>query len=304
VRTEGELWTRDQLRRLREGRFRPGAVAHFLIASQRRATRTRRARPDVARREAQWALIGAAGWLGLAACGVQPFARRLRSGLAGWTLTIAMLDRHLGMLETPDGRARNLGPSDAATLLRAWLVPAVADRPSGWLCAAGFATDALDGPLARASEPTRLGRDLEGLVDAAFVAAALRGARRRRLLGHTAIACEAVRMGFGLAYALGSYFGRAAPPDAGARKAARRAAPLRAAGLILAGSGRRRAGDVLVVAGSAAGLLAAVRAGAVAGAAAPAAIIERGPTGRRNACPCPPATTPAPRRRRRSSAGS
>lgn len=89
-----------------------------------------------------------------------------------------MLDWHLGMLETEDGRLRNLGAADAITLLRAGLVPAVADSGAAVLCALGFASDVLDGRLARAPEPTRLGRDLEGLVDAIFSTAALRGARR------------------------------------------------------------------------------------------------------------------------------
>ena len=96
--------------------------------------------------------------VGFAALGIEPFRRRLRPGLSGWAVTMAMLDWHLGMLETPDGRPRNLGAADAATLLRAWLVPAVADDPSPLINAVGFATDVLDGQLARASEPTRLGR--------------------------------------------------------------------------------------------------------------------------------------------------
>jgi hypothetical protein len=250
VGTEGELWTREQLQRLRAARFRPTAVARFLLASQRRAVRVRRARPAVARREARWAVIGAAGWLALAALEVEPFRRRVRAGLGGWTVTMAMLDWHLGMLETPHGRARNLGAADAATLLRAWLIPAVSDQPSPWLCAVGFATDALDGPLARASGATRLGRDLEGLVDAAFTAAAVRGGRRNASLGRVAAGCEAVRLGVGVAGAIGVYFGGARPPDPLLLRAGRRLAPVRAAGLILAGSGRRRLGDLLVASGS------------------------------------------------------
>jgi hypothetical protein len=258
--TEGELWTREQLRRLRAARFRPAAVARFLVASQRRATDVRRARPEVARREAQWALIGAAGWLALAALDVEPFRRRLRAGLGCWTVTIAMLDRHLGMLETPDGRPRNLGAADAATLLRAWLVPAVAEHPSGRLCAVGFATDALDGRLARASGTTRLGRDLEGLVDLSFTIAALRGARRRGWLGRVATTCEAARLCVGYGYALAVYFGRARPPDPPLLRAGRVLAPIRATGLILAGSGRRRLGEALLIGGSGASAAAAVRA--------------------------------------------
>ena len=129
-------------------------------------------------------------------------------------------------------------------------MPAVADRPSAVLCAVGFATDALDGPLARASQPTRLGRDLEGLVDAAFTAAALRGARRRGWLSRVALVGESVRLGVGLAYAVAVYFGRAEAPDPRVLRAARAVAPVRAAGMILAGGGRRRLGESLLVGGS------------------------------------------------------
>jgi len=256
--TEGEEWTRAQLARLLHARFTPRAVAGFLAASQRRATTVRRSRPEVARREAVWAAIGAGGWLLLARLGVEPFRRRLRSGLCGWGATIVMLDWHLGMLETPDGRPRNLGPADAATLLRAWLVPAVADRPSAGLCALGFGTDVLDGTLARASEPTRLGRDLETLVDAAFVVAALRGARRRGWLGTAPIVGEGLRLLGGFIYALGVYFGRADAPDARLLRAGRVVAPVRAVGIVLAGAGRRRVGERFLVAGSVAGLATSV----------------------------------------------
>lgn len=201
-------------------------------------------------------MIGAGGWLAAAGLDVRPFRRRLRAGLGGWTVTIAMLDWHLGMLETPAGEARNLGAADAATLLRAWLVPAVADHPAPWLCAAGFATDALDGRLARASAPTRLGRDLEGLVDLAFTAAVLRGARRSGSLGRVAAGCEAMRLAVGVGYAVGVYFGRARPPGARLLRAGRLLAPVRAAGLVLAGSGRRRLGGLLVIGGAAASALA------------------------------------------------
>ena len=130
VITEGEAWTREQLDRLRAARFRPAAVASFLIASQRRANQVRSARPEVARREATWAAAGAAAWLGLAAAQIEPFRGRVGHGLTGWAATMLMVDWHLGMLETEDGEPRNLGPADAATLMRAWLVPAVAERPT------------------------------------------------------------------------------------------------------------------------------------------------------------------------------
>lgn len=259
-RTEGEEWTRAQLARLLDARFSPRAVARFLAASQRRAADVRRRRPEVARREAAWAAVGGGAWVALALLGVDPFRRRLRSGLCGWAVTLVMLDWHLGMLETSDGRQRNLGPADAATLLRAWLVPAVADRPSVGLCAVGFATDALDGTLARASEPTRLGRDLEALVDAAFTVAALHGARRRGWLGTGPIVGESLRLLGGFAYALGVYFGRAEAPDRRLLRASRIVAPARAVGIVLASAGRRRVGEPLLVAGSAASLAAALLA--------------------------------------------
>jgi len=258
--TEGETWTRGQLEDLLNARFSLAGVGRFLVASQRRANEVRRRRPDAARREAAWAATGGAAWLVLACARVEPFRRRLRAGIGGWTVTILMLDWHLGMLETEDGVERNLGPADAATLLRAWLVPAVADQPMPALCAAGFATDVLDGSLARATQPTRLGRHLEGLVDAAFSAAALRGAWRNGWLGRPAIAAEALRLGIGLAYAVDVYFGRAEAPDYSVLRAGRATAPVRAAGLVVAGTGRRRLADQLVVAGSSASVLAVAAA--------------------------------------------
>ena len=250
--TQGEAWTREQLELLLTARFRPAAVVGFLVASQRRAHEVRRARPQLARREATWAATGAVGWLALAAGRVEPFHTRLRSGLAGWAATLVMLDWHLGMLETPGGQPRNLGPADATTLLRAWLVPAVAHRPSPALCALGFATDALDGQLARATAPTRLGRDLEGLVDVAFGSAVLRGLRQRGCLGRPVVVAEAVRLCAGLAYGLGSYLARARPPDRHMLRAARVVTPLRAAGLMLAATGRSRTAEGFLLAASAA----------------------------------------------------
>jgi SAM-dependent methyltransferase len=250
VLTDGEQWTREQLRRLRDDGFRTAALWRFLLASQDRASAVRRLRPELARRERAVAAAGAGTWLALAGLGVEPFRGRVRIGLGAWTSTVLMLDWHLGMLETPDGRPRNLSAADAATLTRAWLVPAVADRPSAALCAIGFATDVLDGRLARATEPTRLGRDFEPLVDAAFAAAALRGARRRRWLSRAAIAAESVRVTAGLAYGVGVYFGRAKAPDPRVVQAARVFGPLRAAALILAGAGKRRTGDRLLLTAS------------------------------------------------------
>jgi len=241
--TEGERWTREQLELLLSARFAPSAVAHFLADSQRRANAVRAARPELAGQELRWALAGGAACLAL------PPRRRM---LAWWALACLMLDWHLGMLETEDGRPRPLGAADALTLARAWLVPAVLDNPRPLLCAAGFATDALDGAAARSlAEPTRAGRDLEGLADACFAAAALAGLRRRGAIGRTASAAELLRQGAGLSYSLAAYFGRAEAPDRELTRAARPVTLLRAGGLVAASTGRRRTGTALVAAGCA-----------------------------------------------------
>jgi hypothetical protein len=162
-----------------------------------------------------------------------------------------MLDWHIGMVETYDGRVRNLGLADACTLARVWLVPAVADTPAPWMCAAAFVTDALDGGLARAAEPTRIGRDLEGLADWAFAAAALRGALRRGLIGRGAGVGELARLAIGFGYASSVWLGSASAPDPRVLHAARVTTPIRAGGLVAAGLGHRRAADALVIGGAA-----------------------------------------------------
>ncbi len=173
-------------------------------------------------------------------------------GLAGWAITALMLDWHLGMVETEDGRRRALGPADACTLLRAWLVPLAAADPGPLVLAVALAPDGADGALARAGEPTRLGRDLEGLVDAAFAAAALRGLVRSGRLGRAAALAETARLAAGTAYVAAVYFRAAAAPAPGRLRAARMLTPVRAAGLLFAASGRRRLADRLVLAGAAA----------------------------------------------------
>jgi hypothetical protein len=194
---------------------------------------------------------GAGLWGALALAGAEPFRRRTSAFAAWWALTWLMLDWHIGMIETEDGRPRNLGPADACTLARVWLVPAAADTPAAWMSALAFVTDGLDGRLARASEPTRIGRDLEGLADWAFAAAALRGAVRRGWLSRGAGAAELARLGSGLGYALYVWFGSARAPDPRAVHAARVTTPLRSAGLVAAGLGHRATADALVIGGAA-----------------------------------------------------
>ena len=198
-----------------------------------------------------WIAIGASAWAALALAGREPYRRRCATFAAWWTLTWLMLDWHLGMLESEDGEPRNLAAADACTLARVWLVPAAADSPRPWICALAFATDGLDGHLARGAGPTRLGRDFEGLADAAFAAAALHGARRRGWLGRAAAGAELARVAAGVGYATLVWLGTARAPDPRVLHAARVTTPLRAGGLVAAGLGRRRLAEGLVIAGAA-----------------------------------------------------
>ncbi len=258
--TEGERWTREQLEALLAARFSPSAVAAFLVASQRRAAQVRRARPALARRSRAWMAAGAVAYALPALAGAPLFRRSARAAAGWWVATWVMLDWHLGMVETEDGRPRNLGPADAMTLVRVWLVPLAADTPHPGFAAAAFASDVLDGRLARAGEPTRIGRDLEGLADSAFAAGALRGALRRGWVAPVVGWGEVVRLGTGFAYALWIYFARAQRPDPGVTRAARVTTPVRAAGLVAAGAGHPRAAAALLGGGALGSLVAVGRA--------------------------------------------
>ncbi len=160
---------------------------------------------------------------------------------------------HLGMFETPDGRPRPLGGADALTLTRAWLVPLAWDRPTPGLCAVGGLTDLLDGVIARRGEPTRAGRDLEGLVDSCLGLATLRGSARHDLLGPAAVAAETIRLGIGAAYSTASYFGLLRPPDRAVLAAGRALSPVRLVGLMAGAGGRRTSAGALLAAAAVAG---------------------------------------------------
>ncbi len=251
--TDGEHWAREELERLRDRRFAPSAIAAFLAASQRRAANVRRARPDLARQARRWEAAGLGAWALLAA-GRRSSRPSLAPGLAWWGATCLMLEWHLGMFESEDGRPRDLGAADALTLTRAWLVPVIAGGPAPAALGVAALTDALDGPVARASTPTRAGRDLEGLVDAAVLVAALRSAAREQRLNRLVVRLELARLGAGVAFATAAYFARARPPSAALLRAARWTTPVRLAGLMAAGTRRRRSADLLVGGGSLASL--------------------------------------------------
>lgn len=260
--TAGERWAREELRRLLAQHFSPRALASFLAASFRRSAAVRSQRPALARQSRRWLCAGAVPWLGLALVGHPRSRRRAGAGLAWWTAVALMLDWHLGMLETADGRPRPLSGADALTLTRAWLVPVAAWCPTPAVCALAAVSDALDGPLARRGQPTRAGRDLEGLVDACFTAAALLGLVRSGRLGRPAVGLEGARVGAGALYATWTYFARARAPDRSVVRAARATSAIRVAALVAAGSGRRRIGDAALSAGSLASVALLARAAA------------------------------------------
>jgi phosphatidylglycerophosphate synthase len=242
--TDGERWTRAELERLLGARFSPRAIADFLRASLERSAQVRRERPELARQSRRWLAAGAAAYL------VAPVENR--HALAWWTATGLMLDWHLGMVETHEGEPQPLGPADALTLTRAWLVPVAAHDPTPFVCAAAGLTDVLDGAAARATQPTRAGRDLEGVVDFVFAAAALHGLQRTNRLPRGLVAVEIARVTTGFAYALIAYFGRAERPDDDRLHAARATTVLRGSGVVAAAAGRRRVGTALLATGSAA----------------------------------------------------
>jgi phosphatidylglycerophosphate synthase len=223
--TEGEQWSHDLLDRLRADGFTPGAWRRFFAAAFRRARVVRSRRPELVAQSRAWGLAG-----GLAALPFGP--RTVLSWVAWW----AMVDWHLGMVETADGRGRRLVAADALTLARLWAVPVVRRHPAPWLVAAGMATDFADGALARRAGPTRLGRDFDSTADTLFLAAALRGAAERHRLDSRLLELERARLVVATCVTFASYFGASEPAPVLVRRAP--AAALAAAGALLAVAGR------------------------------------------------------------------
>jgi hypothetical protein len=259
--TDGEWWCETELTRLRDAGWRPGAWRRFIRAAFSRAEVNRERRSAVSVQARRWIATGAGAWLLLARGRPDgPFAVAGRGGLGWWALCAAMLDWHLGMLETEAGETTALNGADALTLVRAWLVPAVAVSPAPGLLLLGGLTDIADGHVARATRCTRWGRDLEGTVDACFTVAALRGAVRTQTLSRGPVWLERARLTAGFAYVSGAYFGGAAAPDRAIPHSARSAAPVRFAALIAAGTGRRRLGDRLLLASTTIAVVALAKA--------------------------------------------
>ncbi|HEV7846352.1 MAG TPA: CDP-alcohol phosphatidyltransferase family protein, partial [Thermoleophilaceae bacterium] len=198
--TEGEQWSRDLLDRLRAERFTAAAWGRFFDEGFRRARVVRGRRPALVRQSHRWGLGGLVAAL--------PFGP---GPVASWAVWWALVDWHLGMVETADGEERPLSGADALTLARLWAAPLVRRHPEPWLVAAGMATDLADGALARRAGPTRLGRDFDSTADTVFLDAALRGAVEQHGLDPRLIALERARLLVGTAVTLASYFGGSSP---------------------------------------------------------------------------------------------
>lgn len=241
--TEGETWSRELLDRLRAERFSGAAWRRFFGDGFRRSRVIRARRPGLVAQSRRWGAIGLVAAL--------PFGAR---ATASWAIWWAMVDWHLGMVETPGGgdpppgdrdrdRDRDLAAADAVTLARLWAAPVVRRHPEPWLVAAGLATDLIDGALARRAGPTRLGRDFDSTADTVFLDAVLRGAADRHGLDPRLLQLERARLAVGTAVTLGSYFGGSEPAPAQSSRGP--AAVLAAAGALLAVSGRTRVAEPL-----------------------------------------------------------
>jgi hypothetical protein len=233
--TEGELWSRALLDRLRAERFTGPAWRRFFGDGFERARAVRARRPALVAQSRRW---GAAGLVAAVPFGPRP--------AVSWALWWAMIDWHLGMLETRAGQERPLAAADALTLARLWAAPVVRRHPEPWLVAAGMATDLLDGALARRAGPTRLGRDFDSTADTVFLNAALRGASERHGLDPRLVDLERARLVVGAAVTLGSYFGDSEPAPTQQNRGL--AAVLAAVGALLAVAGRPRVAEPLIAA--------------------------------------------------------
>jgi phosphatidylglycerophosphate synthase len=258
--TAGERWAQVELDALRAAGFRPRAWWRFLVASWRRASATRSEQPALTRQARRWASVGLA-----AGIGAQRAGKRLglpaptqRTWLVWWLAIAAMLEWHLGMLEGPDGQARQrLRSADAVTLTRIGLAPFVAATDGGAafsaLVATAGATDFVDGWLARRDGTSRLGRDLDTTADVVLKLAAARAARRAGWLTPATASLLAGCQVAGVVTVAAAYFGTGHHPSDGELNAPRWTAPAVLCGLALTPH-RPRAANAVVMTASAATL--------------------------------------------------
>jgi phosphatidylglycerophosphate synthase len=218
----GETWVREALEALRADGYSGQAWRLFLRRSLERAQETKAARPDLARQSRAWATAGFAA-VPLTRRVMPPAVPRpsLAPSLAWWASVCAMVNWHLGMLETMhEPRWRRLATADALTLTRVWLVPLVASRQRNrsvflFLLAIGATTDVLDGRLAERAGSTRLGRDLDRTADISFFGAAALGAMRSGWIDGRSALAVAFRYALPVAVTAAHYFTRGSrPPEA------------------------------------------------------------------------------------------
>ncbi len=255
--TDGERWTRGALRELRAQRFTPLAWARFLGASFARSWADARARPDLERQALAVGAVGGAAWAAIALA-----VRSGWWGLAWWALVVAMLWSHLGMVQGPRGEYRGgLGFPNLLTLGRAWLAPLPAFLVGDpWAFAAvlavAFATDALDGPLARArGRTTRFGIQADAMVDAALVLVAVWSAQGAGWVPLWVAVLVSARYAVSPLLVAIHYFARASAPSPRDYVSGRLPGVAVAVGLLLSAAHElRAAGVILVVVGVVAGL--------------------------------------------------
>jgi phosphatidylglycerophosphate synthase len=202
-------------------------------------------------------VVGAAGWL--LACetakrtGTEHIELRPVPGLVWWLSVWQMLDWHLGEAEGGDGVPRDrLGPADAVTLARFWLVPAASGARHSrvglpLVIGLGGITDAFDGRLARRDGRTRLGRDLDTFADLVFLSTGTIAAYRTGRVTRLGAVTLAIRHAVGLAISIYAVFGQARRPAIRARPWG---AAARISGLAIATAGWPRLGSAVLTAGS------------------------------------------------------
>jgi phosphatidylglycerophosphate synthase len=220
--TVGEAWARELLAELRARRFRPAGWHVFFARSFRRAAETRARRAAEHRRLKVLAAVGLAGWAIVAVLG-RPW---LGLGGAAWLFTmLVMVDWHLGMLEDDQGRPLpGIGVPNLLGIGRCALVPLLLGVRTPVLLAllalAG-ASDLIDGWVARTRRmESRLGRFLDGGVDALVLGATAIAAARLELLPWWTAALVLARYllqwsALAFAYFLGLPIIRALPGRAG-----------------------------------------------------------------------------------------